>query len=86
MDKQNFKMYPVFRVDVCFSGYAMDYSLVGAESAKDLLNHIHDIFSDTDINYGCGSVDDIIETRIEEVKGLYTDKPYTVIDSYSYYE
>ena len=86
MKQQNFKMYPVFRVDICFSGYAIDYALIGAESVKDLLNHIHDIFSDDDLNYGLVSVDNITETRIEEVKGLYTDKPYTVIDSYSYYE
>lgn len=80
------KMYPVFRVDICFTSYAMHYVLVGAESKEDLLVHKHDIFTDTDLDYGTGSVDEITDVRVEEVKGLYTDNPYTQLDHYSYYE
>lgn len=82
------KFYPVFRIDVCFTGYAMDYVLVGAESLDDLIAHIHDILTDDDIDYGTASVDELASetSRFEEVKNMYTDKPYTVLDSYSYYE
>lgn len=84
--KQTNKMYPVFRVDICFTGYAINYALIGAESIQDLIAHIHDIFTEDDMDYGYGSVDEITESRIEEVKGLYTNNPYIILDSYAYYE
>lgn len=82
------KFYPVFRIDICFTGYAMHYVLVGAESVDDLIAHIHDILKDDDLDYGMASVDELSSetSRFEEVKNMYTDKPYTVLDSYSYYE
>ena len=82
------KFYPVFRIDICFTGYAMHYVLVGAESVNDLIAHIHDILKDDDLDYGMPSVDELASetSRFEEVKNMYTDKPYTVLDSYSYYE
>lgn len=87
-EKKEKKFYPVFRIDVCFSGYAMDYVLVGAESMDDLIAHIHDILTDDDLDYGTASVDELASetSRFEEVKNMYTDKPYTVLDSFSYYE
>lgn len=87
--KKEKKLYPVFRIDVCFMGYAIHYVLVGAESVNDLIAHIHNILTDNDLYcYGIGSVDELASetSRFEEVKNMYTDKPYTVLDSYSYYE
>lgn len=83
-------MYPVFRIDICFSSYATDYILVGAKDKDDLIKHLKDVISDNDL-YG-GSIDDIISSeksrfkRIDEIKHMLTDIPYTIIDSYSYYE
>lgn len=86
--KKEKKFYQVFRIDICFTGYAMDYVLVGAESVDDLIAHIHDFLTDDDLDYGTESVDELaLETsRFEEVKDMYTDKPYVVLDSFSYYE
>lgn len=82
------KFYSVFRIDICFTGYAMHYILVGAQSVDDLIAHIHDFLTDDDLDYGTESVDELaLETsRFEEVKNMYTDKPYIVLDSFSYYE
>jgi len=82
------KVYPVFRIDICFTGYAIHYILVGAASVEDLIDHIHEFLSDNDIDFGCGSVDELVSetSRFEEVKNMYTDKPYTIIDSYAYFE
>ena len=87
-EKKEKKFYPVFRIDICFTGYAMHYVLVGAESVNDLIAHIHDILKDDDLDYGAESVDELaLETsRFEEVKDMYTDKPYVILDSFSYYE
>ena len=81
------KFYPVFRIDICFTGYAMHYILIGAESVNDLIAHIHDILNDDDLDYG-GSIDYLASdtSRFEEVRNMYTDKPYVILDSYSYYE
>jgi len=86
--KKEKKFYPVFRIDVCFSGYAMHYVLVGAESIDDLIAHIHDILTDDDLDYDAASVDYLASeaSRFEEVKNMYTDNPYVILDSYSYYE
>ena len=86
--KKEKKFYPVFRIDICFTGYAMHYILVGAQSVDDLIAHIHDILTDDDLDYGTASVDELVleTSRFEEVKDTYTDKPYVVLDSYSYYE
>ena len=82
------KFYPVFSVDICFTGYAMHYVLIGAESVEDLIAHIHDILTDNDLAYGTGSIDELVSetSRFEEVKNMYTNKPYVVLDRYSYYE
>lgn len=80
------KQYAVFRIDICFTGYAIDYVLVGAESIEDLLAHMHEIFEENEIDYGTTSVDEITSDRIKEVKGLFTNTPYIKLDSYRYYE
>lgn len=82
------KVYPVFRIDICFIDYAIHYILVGAVSVEDLIDHIHEFLTDNDINFSCGRVDKLVSetSRFEEVKNMYTDKPYTIIDSYSYVE
>ena len=87
-EKKEKKFYPVFRIDVCFTGYAMNYVLVGAENMDDLIAHIHDIFTDNDLDYGTASVDELASetSRFEEVKNMYTDNPYVILDSFSYYE
>lgn len=86
------ELYPVFRVNVCFTSYAMDYKLIGAKSRKDLIENFDwadgniDIFDETFTFEE--AMDDMNgeDFRIEQIEGLYTDTPYKVLDSYSYYE
>ena len=84
------KLYPVFRVDVCFTSYAMEYKLIGAKNVKDLRQHIKAILSDA------GIINEeelsVLETgkrdsfRFVKMKNVYTDKPYKILDSFAYYE
>ena len=83
------KIYPVFEVDTCFSSYAMDYSLVGAENISDLKEHLNDIFGDSlskpqikKIKHpGQGDF-----SRIKKIDGLYTKEPYKILTTYGYAE
>ena len=86
------KFYPVFRVDVCFSGYAMEDVYIGAVDKDDLVNHLKDILTGfwkednpTDEDE---YIKEIIEEdyRIKEIDHMFTDNPYTIIESCSYYE
>lgn len=87
---ENKKFYPVFSVDVCFTPYAMEYKLIGAKNVKDLRQHIKAILSDD------GIINEeelsVLETgkrdsfRIVKMKNVYTDKPYKILDSFTYYE
>ena len=87
---ENKKFYPVFSVDVCFASYAIEYKLIGAKNVKDLRQHIKAIVSD----YGLSEEElSVLETggkrdayRIVKMKNVYTDKPYQILDSFSYYE
>ncbi len=86
---ENKKLYPVFRVDVCFEPYAMEYKLIGAKDAKDLRQQIKAILSD----YGFDKEElSILETenrdanRIVKMENIYTDKPYKILKSFAYYE
>ncbi len=42
------KLYKVFNVDVCFTDYAANEVLIGAESIEDLKNHFEEIYPDTE--------------------------------------
>ena len=86
------ELYPVFRVDVCFASYAMNYKLIGAKSREDLIENFDwadgniDIFEESftfkeAMNHMNGE-----DFRIKQIEGLYTDTPYKILDSYSYYE
>lgn len=83
------KLYPVFQVDICFSSYALDYQLVGAENVDDLKEHIEEIFgnslSKSEIKKikkpGKNDYD-----RIEQIDGLYTKEPYKILTTFAYYE
>ena len=67
----------------------MEYKLIGAKNVKDLRQHIKAIVSD----YGLSEEElSVLETgkrdadRIVRMKNVYTDKPYQILDSFSYYE
>lgn len=77
------KVFPVFSVDVCFDSYAMDQVLVGAESVDDLIKNLKPIVRyKREVN----KISKERETRIVKIPNLYTDKPYTVLDRYAYFE
>lgn len=85
------ELYPVFCVDVCFASYAMDYKLIGAKSREDLIENFDwadgniDIFDEFTFEEAMGHMK-VEDFRIKQIEGLYTDTPYKVLDSYSYYE
>lgn len=74
------ELYPVFSVDVCFASCAMDYKLIGAKSREDLIENF-DWADDQEMGHMKGE-----DYRIKQIKGLYTDTPYKVLDTYTYYE
>lgn len=77
------KFYPVFEVDICFTPYAMDYSLVGAESVNDRAKHIEEIFTS---EIAKAHIGDVKKHRIKQIEGLFTKEPYKIITTYAYYE
>ena len=74
------KMYKVYRVDTCFEEYAMEYKLVGAEDEEDLIRNLDKI-----VEYNKRVLVER-EWRIKEIEGLFTDRPYEVLDCYGYAE
>ena len=40
------KMYQVFSLDISFQPFETEEHLIGAESATDLIEHLHDVFPD----------------------------------------
>ena len=70
--------YKIFSVDVCEAPWAIDYSLVGAKSKKDLLAHWDEIFEDK------ASIKSA--ARITPIDGAFTTVPYETLDNFSYYE
>ena len=76
------KYYPVFCVDICFSDYAMEVMLVGAENESDLVKHLKPLMHKDDFK----KVSKERAWRITLISNLFTDKPYEVLDRYSYYE
>lgn len=84
-------MYKVYEVDVCFTSYAMDICLIGAKNVKDLKAHLREIFEGELENINievllASSGKKELYSRIREMKSLFTDKPYTIIDRFGYYE
>lgn len=43
--KKEKKFYPVFRIDACFYGYAIEDIYIGAVDKDDLVNHLKDILT-----------------------------------------
>ena len=79
-------MYQVYSVDTCFSEYAMEYVLVGAESENDLISHLGDFIQyKKDVKRIIKDQEDGV-CRIREIENLFTDVPYTVLDCFGYYE
>ena len=82
------KRYSVFKIDICLKSYAIHYVYVGAENIDDLYCHLEDILK----GYGLDKYEivDIMSDsdidRIKKIDGLYTDKPYVVLDSVYYSE
>lgn len=79
-------LYPVFRVDICFASYAMDYRYIGAKDREDLVLHLKGIFEEDDVVLGHLREIEEEDYRIEAVPDLYTDKPYKILDTFAYYE
>ena len=77
------KYYKVYSVDFNFEDYAMDYRLIGAENEDDLISHLGEF---VDSKKRLEKIVKEKEWRIEEVKNLYTDVPYEILDSYGYME
>jgi len=83
------KLYPVFQVDVCFSSYAMDYELVGAETISDLKEHLNEIFGNSLTKEEIKKIKHPGQNdfnRIKKLDGIYTKEPYKNLTSYGYYE
>ena len=78
------KVFPVFSVDVCLVSYAMDQVLIGAESVDDLIKNLSTVI-DIDKRV-VKKVSNEKDWRISKISNLYTDKPYTLLDRYTYYE
>ena len=77
------KMYQVYSVDTCFTEYAMEYQLIGAESVDDLIAHLGDFIQ---YKKDRKRIENEREWRIREIPHLYTDVPYKGLDSFGYYE
>lgn len=83
------KLYPVFQVDVCFSSYAMDYQLVGAETISDLKERLNEIFGDSLTKDEIKKIKHTRQNdykRIKKLDDIYTKEPYKILTSYAYYE
>jgi secreted Zn-dependent insulinase-like peptidase len=79
------ELYQVFEVDTCFSSWAMGYCLVGAESLEDLKAHAAEIFKGV-LNARQRKSLFKEEYRVNEIKGVYTETPYQILERYSYVE
>lgn len=82
-------MYQVFSVDICCQGYAIDFLLIGAKNKDDLRTHIVPILES--VNIDSNEIGNIVsafgfDARVKEKDGLYTDRPYEVLDRFAYYE
>lgn len=75
------KYYPLYRVDICAESYAIHYCIVGAESVEDLLAHWKKIFKEYHTTKNMRRASNIMP-----IPYAYTTKPYSVIDSYAYFE
>lgn len=91
--EEDVKYYQLFSVDICTCGWAMDNVLVGAENVDDLVDHLKEVFSLIDKNgkkryYNQNLVKRIKKekVRIQPIKNSYTTTPYTIIETYAYYE
>ncbi len=86
------KLYPVFRVDVCFSSYAIDYKLIGAKSREDLIENFDWADANIDIFDEAFTFKEAMDHmkgedfRIKQIEGLYTDTPYKTLTTFAYYE
>jgi len=82
------ELYPVFRVDFSFAPYSIDERLIGAKDKKDLLANVD--FKKVEKGWRLNDEEieqlSIADYRIERVENVYTDKPYVVLETFSYYE
>lgn len=83
IETQMKKYYPVFSIDICFDSYASNEILVGAESKKDLINHLNDFIK---LKKHVKQIIKDNEWRIKEIPNLFTNKIYSILDSYAYFE
>ena len=79
------ELYQVFDVDTCFSSWAMEHCLVGAESLEDLKAHATEIFKGV-LNAKQRKSLFKEEYRVKEIKGMYTETPHQILEWYGYAE
>lgn len=82
--------YPVFEVDVCWQGWAIDLVQVGAKDVDDLKEHLGDalkgIVTKRQLNELKKDEQGNALSRIHPVKDVYTTKPYKILVEYAYTE
>ena len=84
------KYYQLFTVNVCTSEWAMEECIIGAEDLNDLVANLENIVT---FNGGKRFDDDEVckivkekDHRIFAIDCAYTTKPYTVLETFAYYE
>lgn len=79
------KYYPIFRVNIAFESYSIDYIFIGAESKEELISRF-DWQSVLETNGQARKFKEDADWRIEVVPHMFTDFPYQVLDHIAYYE
>lgn len=75
--ESNRELYNIYSVDVCFELCAMDVVLVGAKSKDDLIEHIKDVFPDSDYEIQDYDVDEFGEYPDNKVGDIVKIPQYT---------
>ena len=86
--KTDKELYPIFSVDICTQSYAMEESLIGAINVDDLIEHLPEILKKLGKSYQERReiMKGLKEYKPEVIDGAYTDKPYTQLTVYGYWE
>ena len=82
--ESNRELYNIYSIDVCFESYAMDEVLVGAKSKDDLIEHIKDVFPDSDYeiqDYDIGTFGEYPDNKVGDIVKIpqYTEEQFNEI-------
>jgi len=79
--------YQVFEVYDCFDEYGMSNFYVGAKDRKDLIDHLYEVGREKGLaKKFIAKIIKEEDWRIKEVDHMFTDTPYTSLDSNGYIE